>query len=196
MHQKCKAHNIRSQQTNIAPKTSSYSCTKNVKSIITGHNKQILHPEPPQYGCNCRDKNNYPLHNKCLTPQIVYQADVTNDTDDTYKYYLGLAKTSFKDRYRKHVSSFNNEQQKNKAELSKYVWSLENENKTVIINWKIMKTVYSKATSEFCKLYLMEKLYILNAIGDDRCLKKITEFISKCRHQNKLPLKNVKDGMD
>ena len=50
----------------------SYSCTRNVKSIISGHNKQILHPKPQQYGCNCREKNNCPLDNKCLTPQIVY----------------------------------------------------------------------------------------------------------------------------
>ena len=70
------------------------------------------------------------------------------------------------------------------------------ENKTPIINWKIIKTIYSKATSEFCKLCLMEKLYILNALGDERCLNKRTEFISKCRHQNKLLLKNVKDSMD
>ena len=68
----------------------SYSCTGNVKFIISSHSKQILHPKPQQYGCNCRDKNNCPLDNKCLTLQIVYQADVTNDTGDTYKYYLGL----------------------------------------------------------------------------------------------------------
>ena len=50
----------------------SYSCTRNVKSIISGHNKQILHPKPQQYGFNCKDKNNCPLDNKCLMPQIVY----------------------------------------------------------------------------------------------------------------------------
>ena len=54
----------------------------------------------------------------------------------------------------------------------------------------------SKTTSEFCKLYLVEKLYILNALGDERCLNKKSEFINKCRHQNKLLLKNVKDSMD
>ena len=46
----------------------SYSYTRNVKSIISGYNKQILHPKPQQYGCNCRDKSNCPLDNKCLTP--------------------------------------------------------------------------------------------------------------------------------
>ena len=99
-------------------------------------------------------------------------------------------------RHRNYVSSFNNEQHKNKAELPKYAWSLKNENETPIINWKIMKIICSKAKSEFCKTCLMEKLYILNALGDKRCLNKRTEFMRKCRHQNKLLLKNVKDSMD
>ena len=69
----------------------SYSCTRNMKSIISGHNKQVLHPKPTTKGCNSRDKNTCPLDNKCFTPKVIYQANVTNDTDDTYKYYLGLA---------------------------------------------------------------------------------------------------------
>ena len=59
-----------------------------------------------------------------------------------------------------------------------------------------MKTIYSKATPEFCKLCLMEKLYILNPLGEERCLNIRAEFISKYRHQNKLLLKNVKDSTD
>ena len=43
------------------------------------------------------------------TVLLIINADVTNDTDDTYKYYLGLAET-FKDRYRNHISSFNKKQ--------------------------------------------------------------------------------------
>ena len=73
-----------------------------------------MHPKPQQYGCNCREKSNCPLDNKCLPPQIVYQADVTNDTNDTYKYYLGFAEISCKDRYRNRISYFNNEEQKKK----------------------------------------------------------------------------------
>ena len=49
----------------------SYSCTRNVKSIISGHNKQLLRPKPQPKGCNCRDKNTCPLENKCLTPKII-----------------------------------------------------------------------------------------------------------------------------
>ena len=116
---------------------------------------------------------------------------LTNINQDLQKHLLKV-----EGRYGNHISSFNNEQHENKTELSKYIWSFKNENKTPIINQKIMKTIYSKATSEFCKLCLMEKLYILNALGDERCLNKRTEFISKCRHQNKLLLKNVKNSMD
>ena len=61
-----------------------------------------------------------------------------------------------------------------------------------------MKITYSKATSEFCNLYLMEKLCKLNAlgVGDERRINKRPEFISKCRRQNKFLLKNVIDSMD
>ena len=107
-----------------------------------------------------------------------------------------ITEISFKDRYNNHKSSFCNDQQKNSTESSKYLWSLINENKTPIINWKILKIIYSKVTTDFCKLCLMEKLSILNALGDERCLNKKSEFISKCRHQNKLLLKNIKDSMD
>ena len=70
---------------------------------------------------------------------------------------------------------------KNSTELSKYVWSLVNENKIPIINWKIHKIIYSKVTTDYGKLRLMEKLYILNALADKRCLNKKSEFISKRR---------------
>ena len=62
-----------------------------MKSIISSHNKQILTPKNKQVGCNCRVKNSCPLDNKCLISQLIYQADVTNNLDDEYKYYLGLA---------------------------------------------------------------------------------------------------------
>ena len=164
----------------------SYSYTRDMKSIISGHNKKVLHSKPKTKGSNCRDKNTCPLDSKCLAPKVTYQADVTNDTDDTYKYYLRHAETSFKDRYDNHKSSFRNEQQKISSELSKYVWSLINENKTPTISWKMLKIIYSKEKTDFCKLCLMKKVYILNALGDERCLNKKSEFISKCRHQNKL----------
>ena len=149
-----------------------------------------------QLGCNCRVKNSCPLDNKCLTSHRIYQAGVTNNLEIEYKYYLGLAETTFKERYSNHKSSFKNENSKSSMELLKYVWSLRENNKIPSIKWKIVKIVYSKATSSFYKLCLTEKLFILKTLGDDDCLNKKTEFINKCRHQNKLLLKNVKDSMD
>ena len=166
-----------------------------MKSIISSHNKQILTPKN-RFGCNCRVKNSCPLDNKYLTSQLIYQADVTNTLDNEDNYYLGLAETIFKERYSNHKSSFKNENSKTGTELSKYVWSLRENNKIPSIKWKIVKIVYSKATSSFYKLFLTEKLFILNALGDDKFLNKKTEFINQCRHQNKSLLKNVKDSMD
>ena len=39
--------------------------------------------------------------------------------------YIGLASTTFKERYNNHKNSFNHEKYENEAELSKYVWKLK-----------------------------------------------------------------------
>ena len=49
---------------------------RNMNSILTSHNKKILAENEKQYECNCRNKDECPLENKCLTPQVVYEADV------------------------------------------------------------------------------------------------------------------------
>ena len=77
-----------------------------MKSIISAHNKQIMYPDMKEFGCNCRDKSECPLDNKCLTPQLIYQADVTNNIDNEYKHYLGLTETKFKVRHSNHKKSF------------------------------------------------------------------------------------------
>ena len=117
--------------------------------------------------------------------QLIYYVNVTNNLDEEYEYFLGLAETTFKERYCNHKSLFKNENSKNSTELYKYIWSLRDNNKTPSIKWKIVKIVYNKATS-FCKLCLTEKLFILNALGDGKCLNnKKAEFINECHHQNK-----------
>ena len=49
--------------------------------------------------------------------------------------------------------------------------------------------VYAKPRFYYCKLCLMEKLYINNSTGDKKLLNKKSEFVSKCRHQNELFIK-------
>ena len=45
---------------------------------------------------------------KYLTPNIVYQADITNNVENERRVDLDLSETPFKDRYRNHVRDFNN----------------------------------------------------------------------------------------
>ena len=64
-------------------------------------------------------KTDCPMQNKCLTPQIVYEAEVTNSTDEEFKSYYGLTKTTFKESYRNHKTSFDNRDCMKDTELSK-----------------------------------------------------------------------------
>ena len=59
-----------------------------ISSIISSHNKNILNPvSNTEYGCNCRSKESCPLQSKCLTPKIVYRADVKDLTNDEKKVF-------------------------------------------------------------------------------------------------------------
>ena len=51
-------------------------------SIISAHNQRLLTPNISFFECNWRNNSNCPLEGKCLTPKVIYQADVTNDVDD------------------------------------------------------------------------------------------------------------------
>ena len=145
---------------------------RNMGSIISAHNWRLLTPNNSSFGCNCRNKSNFPLEEKYLTPKVIYQADVANDVDGEYKFYYGLTESSFKERFRNHTISFNHRRYQNKIELSKYIWTLKHQNKTPTIKWKIVQVVNSKVKLNFCKLCLTEKYYIVKALGNPSLLKK------------------------
>ena len=88
----------------------SYSCMNNISSIISGHNKNLLNPNVTQYGCNCRIREDCPLQNQCLTPNIIYRVDVHCKVNKDHKFYFGVARTPFKGRFRNHNRYFNHEQ--------------------------------------------------------------------------------------
>ena len=176
----------------------SYSSTKNMISFIATHNRSILNPNDQVYGCNCRVRNDLPLRYKCLSPGTVYQATVTNNNYDAKKIYYGLCETIFKERYQNYTSSFRHEKNRNETELSSYIWALKKDKILPSIKWKILRIVRDKPTSRYCRLCLTEKFSIINSIGDNRVLNKRSEFVNKCRHQNKYLIKNVnqKDTID
>ena len=71
---------------------------KNTSSIISVHNWNILNPTAKSYGCNWRVKSRSTFNGECLTPKIIYRADVSNDANNDKKFYFGLADPPLKER--------------------------------------------------------------------------------------------------
>ena len=65
--------------------------------------------------CNCRKKDKCPLQKKCLTQAIVYQAEVKSYDNGATKWYTGVTAGKFKDRYRNHKKSFEQQRCANKT---------------------------------------------------------------------------------
>ena len=79
----------------------------NVTNIISSNNKNIINSGNKANGktCNCRNKSNCPLDNKCLINKIVYKAEIetNNDINElSNKVYFGISETEFKSRYNNH----------------------------------------------------------------------------------------------
>ena len=176
----------------------SYSCFSNVNSFITSHNRSLLHPREEEIQkCNCKKKDECPMKGNCQIKNIIYRADISNDVNDEKKFYIGLCAPDFKGRYNNHTRSFRHKKYMKETELAKYIWDLQDRNITPKLEWSIVKKVKSKTTCNSCPLCLTEKLMILNHLTDPNMLNKRSEFISKCRHQRKLLLCDIKcDSMD
>ena len=167
----------------------SYSCMKNVKSIITGHNRKIIRAFKAPSAlrsktCNCRTKSDCPLRGNCLVKSIVYKATVTHG--NTSKVYIGNTGGEFKDRFRNHTKSFNNAQYETETVLSKHIWNLIRSGTHYAIRYDILKqsNTIGRKTGQ-CNLCLDEKVAIMQ---HNDLLNKRTEILSKCRH--KQPEKN------
>ena len=141
----------------------SYSCTPNMSSIISSHNKKLLKPtvEPLQKLCNCGPNKECPMEGKCLASELVYQADV-KASDNSIKKYIGLTEPTFKIRYGNHLKSFKNRAYATETMLSKRIWYLKDQGLTYNVKWKILKMSrgYSPIT-QTCRLCFDEKLSIL-----------------------------------
>ena len=89
----------------------SYSCTKNMKTIINNHNKNIFGKKPSvdTSTCNCQNKEDYPLNGQYRIGEVVYESTLTNNQQN-YKdeKYFGIAEESFKGRlYNQNLSEMN-----------------------------------------------------------------------------------------
>ena len=161
-------------------------------NIIKQHNSNITQMKStPEKECDCRDKQQCPLGNQCLTPNIVYKAEVITNNQVSSNTYIGISGPPFKQRYRNHMKSFNNQSYKKDPELSKHVWDLKNKNINYNIKWSILKKTngYNRITKS-CSLCLYEKMFIYEFENTSKLINKKSELVSKCRHQNRYILKN------
>ena len=71
----------------------SYSCVNNFSSVLSTHNENILNPKQTTFGCNCREKDNFPINGKYLTPNIIYHANIITDSD--HKFFYGTSENNF-----------------------------------------------------------------------------------------------------
>ena len=176
----------------------SYSCMNNVESIIKSHNvkiiKEKIDQETNKTECNCKKPDECPLNGKCLSSNsVVYEATVkTINANKKYiKKYIGLTGGNFKERYRNHKKSFQNEKYKKETELSKYIWGLKQKKIQYTVTWKILKTSNTTMRpSGQCNLCMDEKLALLK-YKNTGILNKRNELLSTCRHSSKRQRNNV-----
>ena len=120
-----------------------------------------------------------------LTDKIVYKAEVeTNDgiNELSTKVNFGISETEFTSKYNNHTMSFRNRTHENDLELSKFIWSLKDQNKEFDIQWSIFK---KSSGSKSCNLCFLKRLVISNFKEKERLLNKWLDLVSKCRHENK-----------
>ena len=172
----------------------SYSCLPNISAIIAGANKKVIkeymNKDKIVKECNCRGgSKSCPLGGFCQEEEIVYKAEVK--TDNKSHSYIGLASTTFKERYANHTSSFNHSSKRYYTNLSKYIWDLMEKKKEFEISWtKVGNAPAYNPISKHCRLCILEKTMILNA-DEKTSLNRRTELMNKCPHRRKFLLSTL-----
>ena len=156
----------------------SYSCIKNMSSILTNHNKRILAENEKQYECNCRNKDEHPLENKYLTPRVIHESPYYHylqtifiSLNTSRKFYIGLCDTPFKERYNNHKHDFRTKCYEKSTEFSKYIWSLEKSGIEFTMRWKILSHVKEMTKLGYCSLCLTKELWLLRYFDSMHLLK-------------------------
>ena len=169
---------------------------ENMGTIISKHNKKTLSNNNTNDNndklCNCRSQQNCPLNNKCLTTNLIYNAQITSmtATQPTTKNYIGLTEGTFKQRYTQHKSTITHRKLSNSTELSKYIWQLKDSNTNFTTKWSIIaRACPYNSSSKRCDLCLAEKLHIIKR-SNNNLLNKRSELVSKCQNENNFFLRN------
>ena len=135
--------------------------------------------------CNYINIPECPLNQKCLSNNILYQANFSTDEDSETEVYNGICETTFKLRYANHKKLFNHRNRKSETELCNKFRKIKNNKHSANITWEILGRNQAYNTgNKRCSLCLNEKLKIALHRSNDM-LNNQTEILSKCRHRNK-----------
>ena len=109
-------------------------------SLVSTHNTRLLMEDKVQQsqGCNCIDgPDTCPLTPaECQKDNVIYVASVS--TQNSTEHYTGLTGDTFKKRWYKHNTTFNNISERNKTTLSDHIWNLKEQGKPYEIKWDIV----------------------------------------------------------
>ena len=168
----------------------SYSCSPNIDSIISSHNKKVLSGNGKATNtenCNCRDKVNCPTPGKCSTECVIYSATV----EKTGINYIGMTQNKFKTRYTQHVHSFKTASKMNATTLSQYIWD-KKMSPNPKIKWNILKkcTTYQPGNRS-CDLCISEKLAIIKNSNNPNNINKRNDIGTRCIHRKNFKLDRI-----
>ena len=157
----------------------------NMGSLVSTHNTRLLMEDKVQQsqGCNCLDgPTTCPLDPaECKKNSVIYVASVS--TQSNTEHYTGLTGDTFKKRWYKHTSDFENEKEKNSTTLSAHVWKLKEEGKPYTIKWDIMDRASTfNPVNRKCRLCLKEIFYIMFK-PESATLNSRNELYNTCRHR-------------
>ena len=75
-----------------------------------------------------------------------------------------MTATQFKDRYKNHEQTFDNESKKGQTTLGQHIWQLKNQNIKYDIKWKIIgRAKPFNPVTGVCALCTLEKYFILTS---------------------------------
>ena len=162
-----------------------YKCMPNMGSLVSTHNTRLLMEDMVQQsqGRNCLDgPASCPLTTSdCKKDNVIYVASVY--TQNTTEHYTGLTGDTFKKRWYKHNTTFNNIGERNKTTLSAHIWNLKEKGKPYDIKWDIMdRAMTFNPVNRKCRLCLKEIFYIMFK-PESATLNSRQELFNTCRHR-------------
>ena len=168
----------------------SYSCTKNMKAIITGQNNKLINPKTNDNGnvrmCNCVGFE-CPVNGECLRKEVIYCCKV--ETQSGSRNYIGATKNTFKSRWNAHNSNARCIQNRTATTLANHVWSLKETNQIFTQNLNIELDAKSYCPEmKYCNTCATEKYWIMKHHKSRSLINKRTEILCKCRHRTKFLL--------